>query len=50
MKENLLKYLMLITIEADIIPETDIIIVAIGKSSGIFSNLLIFFNNISNLY
>lgn len=42
MKEELLESLMLISIEADIIPETDIIIDAIGRSSETLSNLLIF--------
>jgi len=40
-KEELLESLMLISIDADIIRKTDIIIDAIGRSSGILSNLLI---------
>lgn len=42
MKEELLESLMLISIESDMIPEIPEIIDAIGKSSGTFSNLLIF--------
>jgi hypothetical protein len=42
MKEELLESLMLISIESDMIPEISEIIDAIGRSSGTFSNLLIF--------
>jgi hypothetical protein len=42
MKEELLESLMLISIESDMIPEIPEIIAAIGRSTGIFSNLLIF--------
>lgn len=42
MKEELLESLMLISIESDMIPEIPEIIDAIGRSSGTFSNLLIF--------
>jgi len=42
MKEDLLESLMLISKESDMIPEVPEIIDAIGRTSGTFSNLLIF--------